>query len=250
MSEEQLLVRFRQAIDGSTLDFDQELSDALLLCFLRARKNDVDRAVQLLRNYREMARNHDDLMSRLCVEQLRPCLDEKMVSVSKSRDQNGRRLLFFRAGRWRPDHCSLDDIFRSNLFCLQLLASEAETQLSGLVAVVDMSDFAFYQARHFTPGYAKRVADLIRDVFPIRFEAIHLVNQPWIFGAVLAVIWPFLSAKIQKRIFSHGHCYSSLHEYIDVEHLPEDYGGAQDALDRTTWLDFMTANKNIFDCLN
>ncbi len=63
------------------------------------------------------------------------------------------------------------------------------------------SSRGFYeQARHFTPGYAKRVADLIRDVFPIRFEAIHLVNQPWIFGAVLAVIWPFLSAKIQKRV--------------------------------------------------
>ncbi len=64
-------------------------------------------------------------------------------------------------GRWNPKECSLDDIFRCNLFCLQQLASNLDSQINGIVAIVDLENLGLHQARHFTPSYAKKIADLL-----------------------------------------------------------------------------------------
>lgn len=232
---------------GATVS--EDLNDELLLCFLRARKFDVYRAVQLLQNYLKMKNNHADLMSNLQLPSLQKCLNLQLQSVCKSRDRDGRRIFVFRAGRWDPNTCSLDEIFRCNVFCLQRLVSETETQDKGIVAIVDMNNFGFHQARHFTPCQAKKVADLIRDSFPIRFHGIHLINESWVFNVVLSAIWPFLSEKIQKRIACHGHSLASLHRHVDINCLPEDYGGLQDPLDHSSWVDVIS-RKNVFECLN
>lgn len=56
---------------------------------------------------------------------------------------------------------SLDDIFRCNVFCLQQLATKYDTQLNGIVAIVDLKNLNLHQAKHFTPAYAKKIADLL-----------------------------------------------------------------------------------------
>ena len=147
-----------------------------------------------------MVDRHSDLLTNLKSPTLQNCLNLRLQSVSANRDQTGRRIFIFRAGQWDPSICSLDDIFRCNVLYLQRLASEKETQVNGIVSIVDLKGFGLYHARHFTPGHARRIAELIKDSFPIRFQAIHLIHEPWIFGMVLSIIWPFLSAKIQNRV--------------------------------------------------
>lgn len=96
--------------------------------------------------------------------ELRPQLDKRFASVCKSRDQLGRRIFVFRAGKWNPDETTLDDIFRCNLYILQRLAMEPESQLNGIVAIVDMAGMPLSRARLFTADHAKKIAQLLNVI--------------------------------------------------------------------------------------
>lgn len=138
-----------------------------------------------------MVKNYPELLANLSVSKLRPQLKEQLQIVYKSKDKLGRRIFIFRAGkkkiyilfcvvnsngtyyvklgRWNPNKLSLDDIFRCNVFCLQQLASNFDAQINGIVAIVDLQNLSLNQARHFTPSYAKKIADLltVRTSLPI-----------------------------------------------------------------------------------
>ena len=58
--------------------------------------------------------------------------------------------------------CSLEDVFKVLVCCLQRFASENETQKNGVVAVLDFKNFGLGQVRHVTPPFAKKLADLIQ----------------------------------------------------------------------------------------
>lgn len=80
-------------------------------------------------------------------------------------------------GRWNPNKLSLDDIFRCNVFCLQQLASNFDAQINGIVAIVDLQNLSLNQARHFTPSYAKKIADLltVRTSLPTLSKALQVL---------------------------------------------------------------------------
>jgi len=232
-------------------NFNYSISDDLSLCFLRARKFHVSRAFRALKNYVRMVDLNPNLMANLPAHELRIHLNEKLQVVAASRDQLGRQIFIFRAGRWNPKVSTLDDIFRCNIFYLRRLASDLQSQFKGIVAIVDLKQLGIHHVRHVTPSYAKLVASLIQDCFPIRFQAIHLVNEPWIFGVLLSMILPFMSEKIQNRIHHHGKCWTSLHSHIDDAVLPEDFGGRQPLVDQLERCDeFLDAADNFFDFNN
>lgn len=211
------------------------LKDELLLCFVRGRKYDLSRAYKTLTKYLKMVNNYPDLMANIKESELRPHLNKRLQSIvigdKSDRDQDGRHIFIFRAGRWNPEETTLDDVFRCNLYCLKRLAAEPDAQLNGIVCLVDLQDLGLYQARHFTPGYAKKVADLVTGAFPLRILAIHIVQQNWIINFLLSVIAPFLPLKIKSRIYHHGNNWESLHRHLDPTVLPEDYGGQLECLD-------------------
>lgn len=246
----------QEALDQlSLLIRDEEIvhpiTDELLLCFLRARKYEVKRALRALKNYMRLFDQNPDLMANLETQDLKTHLNQRLQVVASDRDQLGRKIFIFRAGLWTPKVTTLDDIFRCNVFYLRRLASDLETQFKGIVAIVDLKNLGIHHVRQVTPSYAKKVAALIQDCFPIRFQAIHLVNEPWIFSILLSMILPFFSEKIQSRIYHHGNCWASLHSHIDADVLPQEYGGSQPLLDQTKPSDeFLNGATNFFDFNN
>ncbi|GBN93149.1 hypothetical protein AVEN_81574-1 [Araneus ventricosus] len=65
-----------------------------------------------------------------------------------------------------------------------------------------------------------------KNVFPARIKALHMVNAPSFFLTVFKIAYPFLSKKIQERVFVHPNDHwKSLHSVIPSEVLPEEYGG-------------------------
>lgn len=70
--------------------------------------------------------------------------------------------LYLKLGHWDVQKCSLDDCFRCLLYTLQRLASETDTQTNGLILIFDYNGFSISQVRHFTPGFMKKLADLLQ----------------------------------------------------------------------------------------
>lgn len=63
-----------------------------------------------------------------------------------------------------------------------------------------MSGLSLQHAKFFTPYYARRMVELVQETFPLRFKGFHIINEPFYFDAVMAVLKPFLKDKIRKRV--------------------------------------------------
>lgn len=95
---------------------------------------------------------------------------------------------------------TIEDIFRVNILALEQVVREPETQISGLVVLLDMAGLSLQHAKFFTPYYAKRMVELVQETFPLRFKGFHVVNEPFYFDAIMTVLKPFLKDKIRKRV--------------------------------------------------
>lgn len=140
-------------------------------------------------------------------------------NMLRSRDQFGRRVYIIRVGKlllfrffdqlftsksisdnFDSSRASIDEIFRTNVLALEHMAREVETQIAGLVVILDMSGLALNHAKFFTPYYAKKTVQLVQETFPLRFKGFHIINEPFYFDAIMAVLKPFLKDKMKKRV--------------------------------------------------
>lgn len=223
--------------------------DAFLLRFLRAKKFDYDRAYNLIVRHFEMKADEKNkqLFTNLRPAAVKHVLDAGVTGVLPHRDKLGRRVIVFRPGKWDPSSFPIDDIFKTNFLTLSKLIQDEQTQVCGVVMMMDLTDIGWNHARNISPFYAKRVMSLLQDCFPMRFKGIHYLNEPVIFDGIFAIMRPFMKEKILQRIHFHGKNYKELQEYIDVEHLPEDYGGKAPPYSNQDWAKILQDSDAEFD---
>lgn len=77
------------------------LEDAFLLRFLRARKFDYDRALQLLVNYHCCRRSWPEVFTNLRPSAIKPVLESGFVTVLPHLDPEGRHVVCIRPGIFR-----------------------------------------------------------------------------------------------------------------------------------------------------
>jgi hypothetical protein len=113
-----------------------------LLRFLRARKFDEERAFQLLCSHIEFKRRNGELFEGLCLENLRHVLEEGFPGVLESRDSNGSRVLVLFPGRWNIELFSFQELVKALVFTMEELIAEEETQVNGIIAIVDFTGWS------------------------------------------------------------------------------------------------------------
>ncbi|XP_077024237.1 alpha-tocopherol transfer protein-like isoform X2 [Tamandua tetradactyla] len=188
------------------------LDDAFLLRFLRARKFDYDRALQLLVNYHSCRRSWPEVFNNLKPSALKDVLASGFLTVLPHTDPRGCHILCIRPDRWIPSNYPITENIRAIYLTLEKLIQAEETQ----------------------------------DGFPIRIKAVHVVNEPRIFKGIFAIIKPFLKEKIANRFFLHGSDLSSLHTNLPGSILPKEYGGTAGELDITAWNEVLLASEEDF----
>ncbi|XP_062396906.1 alpha-tocopherol transfer protein-like [Sardina pilchardus] len=211
------------------------LDDAFLLRFLRARKFDYDRALQLLLNYHASRRAWPEVFHDLRPSTVKHVLERGVLTVLPQSDNHGRYILCLRPGKWRQNDYPFVDIIRAIYLTLEKLIEAEQTQVNGLVILVDYSGVGLSQASNPGPFLAKKVVGILQDGFPIRIKAVNIINEPRIFKGIFAIIKPFLKEKMAERYVLHGSDLSSLHRSIPRSVLPEQYGGVAGQLDMAAW---------------
>ncbi|CAD7086529.1 unnamed protein product [Hermetia illucens] len=209
--------------------------DAFLLRFLRAKKFDVEKAYRMLLKYFSMKQHSAELFRVSPISQLHELLKMQMQYMLPNRDSNGRQIYIFRVEKCDPYKCPVESVFRSNVLALENAVREPETQIGGIVVLLDMAGAGLGHAKFLVPYLSRKTVEVIQEAFPLRFKAFHILNQPFYFDAILAVLKPFLKEKIRKRIYLHGKSLESLHNHIPKEILPAEYGGTQSNFDNTIW---------------
>ncbi|PNJ86188.1 TTPAL isoform 5, partial [Pongo abelii] len=188
------------------------LDDAFLLRFLRARKFDYDRALQLLVNYHSCRRSWPEVFNNLKPSALKDVLASGFLTVLPHTDPRGCHVVCIRPDRWIPSNYPITENIRAIYLTLEKLIQSEETQ----------------------------------DGFPIRIKAVHVVNEPRIFKGIFAIIKPFLKEKIANRFFLHGSDLNSLHTNLPRSILPKEYGGTAGELDTATWNAVLLASEDDF----
>ncbi|XP_028405065.1 LOW QUALITY PROTEIN: clavesin-1-like [Dendronephthya gigantea] len=215
----------------------RKTDEKYLLRFLRARKFDEERAFQLLCSHIEFKRKNRDLFEDLTLTKLRPVLQEGFPGVLENRDSNGSRVLVLFPGRWERELFDFKDIVKALIFTMEELITEEETQVNGIVAIVDFTGWSLSKhGRYITVRELRSVVKIFQECFPARVKAIHLINQPWYINLAIKSILPFLKAKIGDRLHLHGNNLTSLHMFIHPDLLPSEFGGNEPGYDKLSWL--------------
>lgn len=222
------------------------LDDAFLLRFLRARKFDYDRALQLLVNYHGCRRSWPEVFSNLRPSALKDVLNSGFLTVLPHTDPRGCHVLCIRPDRWIPSNYPITENIRAIYLTLEKLIQSEETQVNGVVILADYKGVSLSKASHFGPFIARKVIGILQDGFPIRIKAVHIVNEPRIFKGIFAIIKPFLKEKIANRFFLHGSDLSSLHTSLPRNILPKEYGGTAGELDTASWNAVLLASEDDF----
>ncbi|KAE8576418.1 hypothetical protein XENTR_v10004173 [Xenopus tropicalis] len=222
------------------------VDDSFLLRFLRARKFDYDRALQLLVNYYSCRKAWPEVFTDLRPSAVKPVLDSGFLTVLPHTDTEGRRIVCIRPGCWIPRDYPITENIRAIYLSLEKLVESEETQVNGIVILADYNGVGLTHASHFGPFIAKKVIGILQDGFPIRIKAVNVINEPRIFKGIFAILKPFLKEKIVKRFFLHGSDLNSLHANIPKSILPEEYGGTAGKLDTTAWSQILLDSEEDF----
>jgi len=78
------------------------------------------------------------------------------------RDREGRNVLLAFPQYWNPQEVSLRDALRSFILQLEYLIESEETQINGVVLIVDFSRFTFEQMRSLRPTYVQLLVNLVQ----------------------------------------------------------------------------------------
>lgn len=232
------LEEFRDMIFSRGECTPHRTDDAFLLRFLRGRHFKINASHRLLVNYYNFKLENPAFFKDVNLSHLQRMGDEDIITVPPYRDQTGRRILLYRMGNWDPKKYSTDQLFQATMAILELAILEQRAQILGGIAMFDLGNLSMQQAWYITPSMASKIVQIMVTSFPMKIQAIHIVNQSWVFDMAYNVFKPFLDEKMKARIFFHGENYASLHEHIDPKHLPEKYGGAHPDYNYNDWITF------------
>ncbi|XP_058452423.1 clavesin-1 isoform X2 [Malaya genurostris] len=221
------------------------LDDDFLIKFLRARFWKVENAYKLMCRYYEFRENNVELHENVNPMTLRSLGDDNIITISPYRDQEGRRVLFFKFGNWRPSKVPMNDLLKATLLMLEVGSLEPVSQVVGGVGIMDLEGLSLNHAWYMSPTVAQKVIALLVTCMPVRTTAIHIVNQGWVFDTVFQMFKPLLNDRMRERLYFHGTDRASLHKYIDPEYLPERYGGTKPEFPYTYWLDHLCKNERV-----
>ncbi|KAF4526187.1 hypothetical protein B566_EDAN001870 [Ephemera danica] len=188
--------------------------ESRLLIFLRPCKFYPESAYQLIQRYYQFRLTNPKVYKDLTPKNESNVFQQGILSVIPRRDQHGRRILLLEAG--------------------------------------DEAGLSLNHVMQFTPSFARAVITWVQSCLPVRFKAVHIVNQPYIFNMVFAIFKPFMQEKLRNRIHLHGTDRKSLLKHIDAEALPVRYGGTLDIpeVPSTTWHELMMTRNADYELLN
>ncbi|XP_026726891.1 alpha-tocopherol transfer protein-like isoform X2 [Trichoplusia ni] len=221
------------------------MDDEYLIKFLRARNFIPKRAHRLIVNYYQFREDYPELFENVFPLDLRTIGDANVMAVPPYRDQDGRRLLFYRIGCWNAKSIPVEDLFKATIIALELGLLEQRSQILGGVAVFDLQDIGTQHAWQITPSVASKMVKLMVSCFPVTTYAIHIVNHSWLFDKIFNIFKPLLNSQMRSKIYFHGHDMSSLHKHIKPDHLPERYGGVWPDYSYTIWLNSLKKNYSV-----
>eukprot|EP00344_Euplotes_crassus_P011290 CAMPEP_0196997842 /NCGR_PEP_ID=MMETSP1380-20130617/3358_1 /TAXON_ID=5936 /ORGANISM="Euplotes crassus, Strain CT5" /LENGTH=343 /DNA_ID=CAMNT_0042414205 /DNA_START=12 /DNA_END=1039 /DNA_ORIENTATION=- len=241
MSEEQqqTLEEFKKVIAEESLTEDPRYDDYYLLRFLRARKFDIEKTMEMFKKFLEWRVEHR--------------ADEAMViykcpNLSKAKeiyphgyhgtDLEGRPFYIDQPCNFHLDDL-LEIISKEELYVYYVREYEkllhirfpacsaaAGKKIEQSFSLLNLKGFSMGKLKEKSRNFIKLAIDIGSDNYPEIMYKTFIVNTSFVFKGAWAIISPFLDAKTKKKISIHGSSFQKeLFKYVDPATVPESLGG-------------------------
>ncbi|XP_023211554.1 alpha-tocopherol transfer protein-like isoform X2 [Centruroides sculpturatus] len=242
--DENVLKEFKKSIKDQGIHC--LMDDIFLLGFLRARKFDIESSLQLLKNYYNMRVNNPQFFKNLLPSKLEHVLKMNIFQFLPKPDQDGTYILICRYCNWNTSVASAADLWRVIMLCMDLQLTLHRTQEKKIICIVDAGGLTLSHFYHLSPNIIYWLAMLIaKNSYIIGYKAVHYVNLNSIMKAVLSVLLPLLSDELKKKLHFHSDM-KTLHEFINPDCLPLEYGGILPGYDPTEANNMIRANEEFY----
>lgn len=95
---------------------------------------------------------------------------------------------------------SADQLFRLFYLIHEAAVLEPETQIKGVVVIMDYNGLGMKQVKALSPSFSMKLLSFIQDAMPLRLKEVHMVKEPFVFNLVWNIFKPFIRDKLKKRV--------------------------------------------------
>ncbi|XP_023240524.1 alpha-tocopherol transfer protein-like [Centruroides sculpturatus] len=242
--DENALKDFKRFIRDQGINFDMD--DIFLLGFLRARKFDLKRSLQLLKNYFNVRIEYPQYFKNHLPSKLGRVLDMNIVRFLPILDQDGSYIYLYQFRNWDTSIASGVEVLRAIMLVLDFQLNFHRAQEKKIVCIIDSAGLALTHFYHYPPRVVhSMVTFILKDSYQLRYKEVHFVNLNIIIKAILSVMFPLLSSKLRKRFHIHSDM-ESLHKFVNPDCLPSEFGGNLPDFDPTEATNMLKSNEELF----
>ncbi|XP_023232466.1 alpha-tocopherol transfer protein-like [Centruroides sculpturatus] len=160
LKHQQLFMAFRNE-NGLKCRMD----DKFLLGFLRARKFNLERSLQLLKNYYSIRVKYSSIFKNLFPSKLESILPLNITRILPKPDQHGRIVILTEIERWNPSEVDILDVNRVLILLTDLMLNLHRTQVNGVVMIINTQGANIRHLLQYTPRFiSKAIALLILNI--------------------------------------------------------------------------------------
>ncbi|KAF8350977.1 CRAL-TRIO domain-containing protein [Amanita rubescens] len=217
----------------------ERMDDATLLRFLRARKFNVDKAKEMLLNCEQWRKDFgvDDIVENFDFEE-KEQVDKYYPQYYHRMDKEGRPVYIERLGQLdiknlyavtTPERQIKRLVFEYEKFLAERLPACSAARGHPVETSCTILDLGGVSITNFyrVSDYVSKAASIGQDRYPETMGKFYIINAPWSFTAVWAVVKPWLDEVTVSKIQILRSDYTAeLLKQIPAENLPKEFGGA------------------------
>lgn len=193
---------------------------------LRMKDYSVENAAKLINGHHKSTLNLYDMIKAFDSVACRDIYFDGIMTVLKSRDGHGRKVIVLRVGKWNPKQFDFDQFASAGMLLFNFVNGfSPKTSRKGIIFIHDMTNFGLQHVKAMKISRLTALISAMQDGAPGRIKETHIIFHPRIFGVVYQCIKPFLKEKMAKRMQLHGDDLSSLHNNVNPDILPISLGG-------------------------
>jgi hypothetical protein len=241
LSKEQeiALIELKKIITEDNFTDDPRYDDYYLLRFLRARKFDISKTLEMFEKFLEWRTEHranEAMVIYKCpnIEKVKELYNHGYHGT----DLQGRPFYIDQPCKFHIDEitaiCDKEELYSyhvreyENLLHVKFPACSAAAgrKIEQSFTLINVEGFSMGKLKEKSREFIKIAIGIGQDNYPEIMAKMYIVNSPFMFKAAWQIISPFIDQKTLDKIHIKGSTFiKDLVEYVDPSNIPSELGG-------------------------
>ena len=196
-SKSNFLHEFRSHLEKKLPEINSKLSDSILLRSLMLGNFNLVESVELLKNYIQLRRKHQEFFLKSLEEkELENIFEYSYTGFPFPQDDC---VIVCKVSQWNPDEYTALSMCKAVLLAMECMSLDMDIIKNGIIFVIDAKSVGWKQIKALTPSMLQSYFKIINNS-PINLKLIIVYNINWATDFLYKLINPVLPRRIAERI--------------------------------------------------